>query len=78
MAKTLVMKKNRLKMKRIVWGAVATTVVLIGIVVAGALLLFEGQCRQTYFREWPAISWRAQIYLKKAYGGIPELSWSEL
>ena len=41
------------------------------------LLLFEGQCRQTFFRDG-AISWRVQIYLKKAYGAVPELSWIEL
>ena len=78
MAKTLVMKKNRLKMKRIVWGAVVTTVALIGIVVGGAYYYLEVNAVKPISENWPAISWRAQIYLKKAYGGIPELSWSEL
>jgi hypothetical protein len=27
---------------------------------------------------WRALSWRAQLFLRKAEGGIPDLSWAEL
>jgi alcohol dehydrogenase (cytochrome c) len=64
--------------KRIIWGVVGTTIVLIGIVVGGAYHYLEADDVKFIPENWPAISWRVQIYLKKAYGGIPELSWTEL
>ena len=63
-------------MKRIVWGAVAaTTIVLIGF-VAGTYYYYLKANAVKPFSE--IISWRVQIFLKKAYGAVPELSWIEL
>ena len=65
-------------MKRIVWiAAVATTIVLIGS-FGGAYYYYRARTVKPLSDAWPQISWRAQIYLKKALGGIPELSWVEL
>jgi alcohol dehydrogenase (cytochrome c) len=56
-------------------GAVTIIIALIGIVACSYYFnfLFAGNAKT-----WSAISWRAQILLKKAYGGVPELSWAEL
>jgi alcohol dehydrogenase (cytochrome c) len=65
-------------MKRIVWiAAVATTIVLIGS-FGGGYYYYRAHTVKPLSDAWPQISWRAQIYLKKALGGIPELSWAEL
>ena len=70
--------KNVVKMKRIIWMAVgATTIVLIGF-VGGTYYYYKAHTVKPISESWPAISWRAQIFLKKALGGIPELSWVEL
>jgi alcohol dehydrogenase (cytochrome c) len=62
-------------MKRIVWVTfVATTIVLIGAV--GGIYYFIKAYPDKPISE--AISRRAQIVLKKATGGIPELSWMEI
>ncbi len=62
-------------MKRIIWGAVAaTTIALIGIVGGAYYYLTINTDKLTSEK----ISWRAKIYLKKAFGGVPELSWIEL
>ena len=59
-------------MKRIVWGALAaTTLVLIACIGGTYYLVTASTVPET-------ISWRAKIFLKKSYGGIPELSWMEL
>jgi alcohol dehydrogenase (cytochrome c) len=64
-------------MKRIVWiAAVATTIVLIGFV--GGAYYYRAHTDRPISDAWPQISWRAQIFLKKALGGVPELSWAEL
>ena len=64
-------------MKKSIWlGVVATFVVLIGI-VGGAV--FVGVERSNSNSEiWSSISWRAEIYLMKACGRVPELSWIDL
>ena len=64
-------------MKRSVWGGVATIVGVIGL-IGGAYYFLKVHTVQPISESWPAVSWRAQIFLKKAYGGIPELSWTEL
>jgi len=65
-------------MKRIIWiAAVATTIVFVGC-IGGAYYYYKGHTVKPISESWPAISWRAQIFLKKALGGIPELSWVEL
>jgi alcohol dehydrogenase (cytochrome c) len=64
-------------MKKIFWIAgVATIVVLIGC--AGGADYYRAHTVRPLSDAWPQISWRAQIYLKKALWGIPELSWVEL
>jgi alcohol dehydrogenase (cytochrome c) len=66
------------EMKRIFWTAmIATIVVLIGS-VGGAYYYYSAHTVRPLSDAWPQISWRAQIYLKKALGGIPGLSWAEL
>jgi len=63
------------KMNRIVWGALAvTTIVLIGFVGGTYYYVYTSTTKPIS----EGISWRAKIFLKKAYGGIPELSWMEL
>jgi alcohol dehydrogenase (cytochrome c) len=63
------------KMKRILWRVlVATTIVLIGSI--GGIYYFVTASAVKPIPD--SISWRAKIFLKKAYGGIPELSWMEL
>ncbi len=65
-------------MKRTIWSAVAaTTIAVIGI-VGGAYYYFKVNSNIHISELRPAISWRAQIYLRKASGRVPELSWSEL
>lgn len=65
-------------MKRIIWiAAVATIVVFVGF-VGGAVYYYNAHTVKPMSEMWPAVSWRAQIILKKAVGGIPELSWVEL
>ena len=65
-------------MKRTIWSAVAaTTIAVIGI-VGGAYYYFKVNSNIHISELQPAISWRAQIYLRKASGRVPELSWSEL
>jgi alcohol dehydrogenase (cytochrome c) len=62
-------------MNRIVWGALAvTTIVLIGFVGGTYYYVYTSTTKPIS----EGISWRAKIFLKKAYGGIPELSWMEL
>ena len=62
-------------MRRILWRVlVATTIVLIGSI--GGIYYFV--TASTVKPVPDGISWRANIFVKKAYGGIPELSWMEL
>jgi alcohol dehydrogenase (cytochrome c) len=62
-------------MKRIVWkAAVATIIAFIGI-VGGAYYYLNVN---TLNPSWTAISRRAQLFLMKASGKVPELSWTEL
>src|SRR5271155_2962871 len=58
---------------------VGTIIAFIGI-VGGAFYYLNLNFNSGYHKSefWSAISWRARIYLKKAYGGLPELSWVEL
>ena len=63
-------------MKRILWTvAVAMIIALIGI-VGGAYYYLKFNTVKPISES--AISWRAQIYLMKAEGKVPELSWTEL
>ena len=66
-------QKNRLIVRRT---AVTTIIALIAIV--GGAYYYLGHTVKPISESWAAISWRAQIYLKKAYGTVPELSWTEL
>jgi alcohol dehydrogenase (cytochrome c) len=51
---------------------------IIGI-VGGAYYFTYYQVKAKSFGEtWSGISWRAQIYLNKSFGRLPELSWSEI
>jgi alcohol dehydrogenase (cytochrome c) len=65
-------------MKRAVWGALAaTTLVLIGS-IGGTYYYLTTVKTSTANPIAETISWRAKIFLKKAHGEIPELSWTEL
>jgi len=65
-------------MKRILWkAAIATIIVFIGI-VGGAYYYLEVNTVKPISESWPKISRGAQIYLMKASGKLPELSWTEL
>jgi alcohol dehydrogenase (cytochrome c) len=57
--------------------ALATIIVLIGC-AGGAYYYYRTHTVRPLSDAWPEIVWRAQIYLKKALGGIPELSWIDL
>ena len=70
-------------MKRTVWKAVATTFVVIAFIA----LIGVGGVAYYHLEINPnkpiseisfAISWRAQIYLRKVTGRVPEVSWTEL
>jgi alcohol dehydrogenase (cytochrome c) len=64
--------------KRFAWvAAIATTIVLIGS-VGGTYYYYRAHTVRPLSDVWPQISWRAQIYSRKALGEIPELSWAEL
>ena len=66
-------------MKRIVWKAgLAAVIAVVGIVGGGFYYWLEGHSARPISESWPDISWRAQIYLMKAFGRVPELSWTEL
>lgn len=58
---------------------------MAAIVLFGAIVLtifyvesLPGVNTATNEKAWHAISWRAKVYIRKAEGGIPDLSWSEL
>jgi len=70
-------------MKRTIWKVMVATpftfialVVLIGR-VGGAYYHLKVNSEKPISEIWSTFSWRAQIYLNKASGQIPELSWSE-
>lgn len=74
-------------MKRGIWKAVRAAtfalITLFAIVVAvgiagAAYYHFEGNSTKSVSDLWSAMSWRAQMWLRKAEGRVPELSWSEL
>jgi len=65
-------------MKRTVWSAAAATIIAVIGIVGGAYYYFKVNYNKHTSEMWPAISWRAQIYLRKASGRVPELSWPEL
>jgi alcohol dehydrogenase (cytochrome c) len=73
-----------MKIKELAFVASAA-VILIGTICAAALYWHPIHWKSVVGLEsvsneniWRAFSWRAQLYLQKAKGGIPELSWSEL
>jgi alcohol dehydrogenase (cytochrome c) len=65
---------------------VATRIALIALTVAIAVTLAATfpwkSLTRTDFKPsgvtWKAISWRAQLFARKATGGVPDLSWAEL
>jgi alcohol dehydrogenase (cytochrome c) len=62
---------------------VATSLALIAIIVVSgiagsAYYHLNVNSTKPISEIWSAISWRAQIYARKAEGRIPELSWTEL
>ena len=65
-------------MKRNIWLAVISTIIVFAGFVGGAYYYYKTHTAKPISESWPAISWRAQIILKKALGEIPELSWAEL
>ena len=53
-------------------------IALVGIVAGAGYLYFKIDSRQQNATFSQGISWRARLYLRKAEGRLPELSWSEL
>ena len=64
-------------MHRNILAKVVTIVGIIGI-IGGCYFFLRINTVKPISESWPAMSWRLQIFLKKAVGGIPELSWTEL
>ena len=56
----------------------AAVIAVVGIVGGGFYYWLEGHSARPISESWLDISWRAQIYLMKAFGRVPELSWTEL
>jgi alcohol dehydrogenase (cytochrome c) len=64
---------------------ISAAVILIGTICTAALYWypihwksFVGLESVSNEKIWNSFSWRAQLYLKKAQGGVPEVSWIEL
>ena len=62
---------------RSVLGRVATIIGIIGL-IGGCYYFLKINTVKPISGSWPTMSWRVQIFVKKAFGGIPELSWTEL
>jgi alcohol dehydrogenase (cytochrome c) len=66
-------------MKRIAWTVVVVTIIALIATAGGAYYFYlRVNASGSVSEPWSALSWRAQIFLLKAYGRIPELSWTEL
>jgi alcohol dehydrogenase (cytochrome c) len=64
--------------KRLRWVSAVISVILAGVIVSVA---FKFESLQSLFPSgwsWKAFSWRAQLFVRKAEGDIPDLSWREL
>ena len=64
--------------KRLRWVSAVISVILAGVIVSVA---FKFESLQSLFPSgwtWKAVSWRAQLFARKAEGDIPDLSWREL
>jgi alcohol dehydrogenase (cytochrome c) len=61
--------------RRATWAAVIAVIVAIGATLAANLKSVMGTDSALTGH---AIIWRAQLYARKATGGVPELSWAEL
>jgi alcohol dehydrogenase (cytochrome c) len=64
---------------------ISGVVILFGTICAAGFYLRQGHWKTvaglesaSNLRIWDAVSCRAQLYLRKLQGGIPELSWTEL
>ncbi|HUI21392.1 MAG TPA: PQQ-binding-like beta-propeller repeat protein [Methylocella sp.] len=73
-----------MKIKNLVF-AISAAVILAGTMLAAALYWHPSSWKSAAGLEsasneqiWNAVSWRARLYLKKAEGGVPEISWAEL
>ena len=58
-------------------------ITILVVIFVGVATFFVGIgpiINQTVDRQasWRAFSWRAQLYLRKATGNVPDLSWAEL
>lgn len=62
------------------WFAITAAVVLVGAIVVAAFYVksLPGVYSATSGKIWHGIFWRAEVYRRKAMGGIPDLSWIEL
>lgn len=65
-------------MKRIVWIGVIAVFICIIAIAGGAVYYVNIENGKPISENLSSISWRAEIYLMKASGRIPELSWVEL
>jgi alcohol dehydrogenase (cytochrome c) len=74
--------RSRLKgpRKHLVGIAAVGAIVLIGVTVGAAFELKSLESEDSGSEElsWEAVSWRMHLFIRKAEGGIPDLSWREL
>ena len=74
MKEQLVEVDTNRRRKRLVGLVALAAIILIGAAVAGAFVLKSLPSGWT----WEMVSWRAQLFMRKAEGKIPDLSWREL
>ena len=65
-------------MKRTIWRATAAAIIVLLGIGGAAYFYLRGDSVKALSESLPQISWRGQIYLKKVFGEVPELSWIEL
>ncbi len=73
---------NSVKARRRTIAWVGTTILLVLACVCAAAIIYWKSLADIGSAPseqiWQAISWRAQLYVRKARGDIPDLSWTEL
>ncbi len=65
-------------MKIIILAGALTALIFLSGIVGSAVYYASINTNKTNSEILSDLSWRAQIYLIKAFGGVPELSWTEL
>jgi alcohol dehydrogenase (cytochrome c) len=65
-------------MNRVGWRGFVATIVAFIMIAGGAFYYFRFNSGKPPSEIWSGVSWRAQLYLRKASGRLPELSWIDL